>query len=153
MPKYRRGLGLGIVSLTLKDLLAVAQPIVIKIGIDSLMRGFAVRTVLIMAAVLIGLSATKGFFQYWMRIILIGISRDIEFDLRNGIFDRLAGLSQDFYSRFRTGDIMARSTNDLNAVRMMLGPGVMYCSETLLMLLLAVAVMFRSDARLTLMAL
>src|SRR5947209_2467133 len=153
MRKYRGGLALGILSLTMKDLLAVAQPIVIKVGIDSLMGGFALRTILLMAAVLIGLSAVKGFFQYWMRIILIGISRDIEFDLRNDLFSRLARLSQDFYSRFRTGDIMARSTNDVNAVRMMLGPGLMYCSETLLMLIFAVAVMLHSDVRLTAMAL
>ena len=76
------------------------------------------------------LSAIKGLFQYWMRVILIGISRDIEYDLRNDLFAQLVGLSPDFYARTRTGDIMARATNDLNAVRMMLGPGMMYWAET-----------------------
>jgi len=151
--RYRKGLALGIAALLLKDLLAAAQPIVLKIGVDSLTRGFQLRVVVQMAAVLIALSLVKGLFQYWMRVIIIGISRDIEYDLRNDLFAHLVKLSQDFYSRYRTGDIMARSTNDLNAVRMMLGPGVMYCSETLLMLVLAVAVMLRTDARLTLMAL
>ncbi len=151
--RYRRGLTLGILSLTFKDLLAAAQPIVIKLGIDSMMRGFAIRTVLILAAALIALSLVKGVFQYWMRVIIIGISRDIEYDLRNDLFGSLVRLSQDFYSRYRTGDIMARSTNDLNAVRMMLGPGVMYCSETMLMLVLSVAVMLHSDPRLTAVAL
>lgn len=151
--RYRKGLAAGIASLVMKDLLAAAQPIVIKDGVDSLMRGFQLRIVLDMAAVLAGLSVAKGLFQYWMRVIIIGISRDIEYDLRNDLFSRLVKLGQDFYARYRTGDIMARSTNDLNAVRMMLGPGVMYCSETLLMLILAVAVMLHFDARLTVVAL
>ena len=74
-------------------------------------------------------------------MILIGISRDIEYDLRNDLFRHLVRLSPDFYGRTRTGDIMARATNDLNAVRMMLGPGVMYCFETGLTFVLAIAIM------------
>src|SRR5262249_46737241 len=87
-----------------------------------------------------------------MRVVLIGISRDIEFDLRNDLFGHLVELSADFYARHRTGDIMARATNDLNAVRMMLGPGVMYWTETSLTFVLAIAVMASSDWRLTLLA-
>lgn len=153
MRRYRGGLSVGIGALVMKDLLAAAQPIVIGRGVDSLTHGFQLRIVMQLAGALIGLSLLKGVFQYWMRVIIIGISRDIEFDLRNDLFASLVRLSQDFFSRFRTGDIMARSTNDLNAVRMMLGPGVMYCSETTLMLVLAVAVMLHTDARLTLLAL
>src|SRR5581483_6916242 len=151
--RYRGGLALGIGSLLMKDLLAVAQPLVIKNGIDSLMRGFQVRIVMELAGLLIGLSLLKGLFQYWMRVIIIGISRDMEFDLRNDLFAHLVNLSQDFYTRYRTGDIMARSTNDLNAVRTMLGPGIMYWTETSVMLVLAVAVMIRADWQLTLIAL
>ncbi len=153
LQRYRKGLSLGIASLLMKDAFAAAQPIVIKYGVDSLTRGFVLRIVLQLAGLLIGLSLVKGLFQYWMRVIIIGISRDIEFDLRNDLFSHLVELSQDFYSRYRTGDIMARSTNDLNAVRMMLGPGVMYCTETTVMLVLSVAVMLHTDARLTLIAL
>jgi ATP-binding cassette subfamily B protein len=151
--RYRRGLILGIASLVMKDLLAVALPVVIKQGVDSLKAGFQLRIVLELAALLIGLALVKGFFQYWMRVIIIGISRDIEFDLRNDVFRHLVTLSQDFYARYRTGDIMARSTNDLNAVRMMLGPGIMYWTETSITLLLSMAVMLHTDARLTLMSL
>ncbi len=151
--RYRGGLALGIGALLMKDALAVALPLVIKTGVDSLTQGFQVRAVIQMAALLIGLSLVKGLFQYWMRVILIGISRDIEYDLRNDLFGHLVELSQDFYARYRTGDIMARSTNDLNAVRMMLGPGIMYWSETTVMLVLAVAVMARADLHLTLIAL
>ena len=128
--RYRKGLALGIGALLMKDALLAALPLVIKHGIDSLMAGFRLSLVLQFAGLLIGLSAIKGVFQYWMRVIIIGISRDIEFDLRNDLFHHLVALSQDFYGRYRTGDIMARSTNDLNAVRMMLGPGIMYWTET-----------------------
>jgi len=151
--RYRGGLALGILSLLLKDAFAAALPIVIKDGIDSLTRGFRIEIILQLAGLLIGLSLVKGLFQYWMRVILIGISRDIEYDLRNDLFAHLISLSQDFYAKYRTGDIMSRCTNDLNAVRMMLGPGVMYCSETLVMLILAIGVMVHTDARLTVFSL
>jgi ATP-binding cassette subfamily B protein len=151
--RYRKGLALGIGALLMKDALLAALPLVIKHGIDSLMSGFRLSLVLQFAGLLIGLSALKGLFQYWMRVIIIGISRDIEFDLRNDLFHHLVALSQDFYGRYRTGDIMARSTNDLNAVRMMLGPGIMYWTETSVTLILSVAVMLHTDVHLTLMAL
>ena len=151
--RYRRGMALGMGCLIIKDALAAVSPLVIKWGVDSLTHGFSVVVVLELAGVLVALSAIKGVFQYWMRVIIIGISRDIEFDLRNDLFKRLVLLSQDFYARYRTGDIMARSTNDLNAVRMMLGPGVMYWTETSITLLLSAVIMLKTDARLTLMAL
>src|SRR5205807_8364250 len=100
---------------------------------------------------LVGLSLIKGLFQYWMRVILIGISRDVEFDLRNDLFSHLITLSSDFYAKYRTGDIMARSTNDLNAVRMMLGPGIMYWTETMLTSILSIAVMLSVNWLLTLL--
>jgi ATP-binding cassette, subfamily B, multidrug efflux pump len=151
--RYRKGLALGIGALLIKDALLAALPLVIKNGIDSLMAGFRLSLVLEFAGLLIGLSALKGLFQYWMRVIIIGVSRDMEFDLRNDLFHHLVALSQDFYGRYRTGDIMARSTNDLNAVRMMLGPGIMYWTETSVMFILSVAVMLHTNVRLTLMAL
>lgn len=151
--RYRHGLSLGVGALLAKDLLAVSLPVVIEHGVDSLMHGFQLRILFELAGLLIALSLLKGVFQYWMRVIIIGISRDMEFDIRNDLFHHLTELSQDFYGRYRTGDIMARSTNDLNAVRMMLGPGIMYTAETSLMLVFSVAVMLHTDLKLTLMAL
>lgn len=151
--RYRRGIALGMGSLLANDLLKAALPLAIRSGIDSLMRGFRLSLVFEFAALVVLLSLIKGVFQYWMRVILIGISRDIEFDLRNDLFSHLVTLSQDFYARFRTGDIMARATNDLNAVRMMLGPGIMYFTETFFTALFLIAVMARTDWRLTLLCL
>lgn len=153
LKRYRGRMSLGIAALVAKDLAAVMQPFVIGQGIDSLMRGFQMETVLWFAFALMVLSAVKGLFQYWMRVILIGVSRDIEYDLRNDLFDRLVRLSSDFYAKYRTGDIMARATNDLNAVRMMLGPGVMYWTETSITLALSVGVMAYIDWPLTVVAL
>ena len=124
--RYRRGLSVGLGALILKDAMAAMMPIILKYGVDTLTEGFRLVFILELAGLLIGVSLIKGIFQYWMRVIIIGISRDIEYDVRNDLFRKLVSLSQDFYARYRTGDIMARATNDLNAVRMMLGPGVMY---------------------------
>ncbi|MCS7315752.1 MAG: ABC transporter ATP-binding protein [Bryobacterales bacterium] len=150
---YRRGLVLGFGALAAKDLLAAALPVVIKWGVDTIGSRFQLVTLLWFCALLVALAAIKGVFQYWMRVILIGISRDIEYDLRNDLFAHLLRLSPDFYARTRTGDVMARATNDLNAVRMMLGPGVMYWFETSLTFALAVVVMAYVDWRLTVLAL
>jgi ATP-binding cassette subfamily B multidrug efflux pump len=121
--------------------------------VDSLTSGFKIQIVFEIAAIVVALSLIKGMFQYWMRVILIGISRDIEFDIRNQLFSHLVKLSSDFYARYRTGDIMARATNDLNAVRMMLGPGVMYWTETMFTAVLSIAVMLSVDWKLTLVCL
>ena len=76
-------------------------------------------------------AAVRGIFLFLTRWIVIGISRDIEFDLRNDLFAHLETLSYSYYQRTRTGDIMARVTNDLNAVRMLLGPAIMYSANTI----------------------
>ncbi len=147
--RYRWGMALGGFCLVCKDLAQAVQPLMIRSAVDSFRNGDAfVRY----ALYLVGLAILKGFFQYWMRVIIIGISRDTEFDLRNDLFAHLVKLSPDFYARTRTGDIMARATNDLNAVRMMLGPGVMYWFETSLTFVLAIAIMMRVDWRMALFA-
>src|SRR5271169_4427028 len=150
--KYRRDMALGMGALLLTDIMKAALPLAIRSGIDSLMEGFRLSLVFEFAALIVLISIVRGLFQYWMRVILIGLSRDIEFDLRNDLFSHIITLSQDFYAKYRTGDIMARATNDLNAVRMMLGPGIMYWTETSLTFFLAVAIMASSDWRLTLLA-
>jgi ATP-binding cassette subfamily B protein len=146
-------MALGMGSLILKDVVSASLPLVIRGGVDSLTSGFKLQLVFEFAAALVALSVVKGMFQYWMRVILIGTSRDIEYDLRNQLFSHLMTLSSDFYARYRTGDIMARSTNDLNAVRMMLGPGIMYWTETMFTAFLSVAVMLSVDWKLTLVCL
>jgi ATP-binding cassette subfamily B multidrug efflux pump len=153
--RYRRGLAAGIACLILKDLAQVSQPFVIGRAVDSLSgaaTGKAPTIFLRYVAYLLIFALLKGVFQFGMRVILIGMSRDVEYDLRNDLFGHLASLAPDYYGRTRTGDIMARATNDLNAVRMMLGPGLMYWGETSLTFVLAMTVMLRVDWRLALYA-
>jgi ATP-binding cassette, subfamily B, multidrug efflux pump len=157
--RYRRGMALGGLCLVLKDVAQSVQPLMIRGAVDSFGVAGAsggapggASVFVRFAAYLVGLAVLKGIFQYWMRVIIIGISRDIEFDLRNDLFAHLIRLAPEYYARTRTGDIMARATNDLNAVRMMLGPGVMYWFETSLTFLLAIAIMVTVDWRLALFA-
>src|SRR5437899_7910016 len=110
----------------------------------------SVRTLVIYCLAAVVIVALKGLFSFWTRWILIGLSRDIEFDLRNDLFDRLLLMEPEFYVRNRTGELMSRATNDLNAVRMVLGPGIMYSATTLVTMVLAVLLMFRLSPSLTL---
>jgi ATP-binding cassette subfamily B protein len=93
--------------------------------------------------VLVCVMFVKGFFSFWTRWILIGVSREIEYDLRNDMLERLVAMEPEFYVRNRTGDLMSRATNDLNAVRMVLGPGIMYSATTVVTMLPAVYFMFK----------
>jgi ATP-binding cassette subfamily B protein len=149
--RYRASWALGMSCLVLKNLAQAAQPLMIRGAIDSLGAPGA-RLFLRYAVYLLALACVKGVFQYWMRVILIGISRDVEYDMRNELFRHLVTLAPDYYARTRTGDIMARATNDLNAVRMMLGPGVMYWCETALTFALSIFIMVRTDWRLAALA-
>jgi ATP-binding cassette subfamily B protein len=151
--RYRRQYLFGFGALAAKDILGAAIPLTLRAAVDSLTADRSLRLLFEFCGLLAGISIAKGIFQYWMRVILIGISRDIEYDLRNDLFSRLVTLDAGFYSRMRTGDILARATNDMNAVRMMLGPGVMYWFETSLTLVLSVSVMLWVDWPLTLVAL
>ncbi|MBL8295679.1 MAG: ABC transporter ATP-binding protein [Bryobacterales bacterium] len=150
---YRRAMGMGMGALVIKDVLAAMMPLMIKAGVDSLTQGGGIRRLVWFSTALIVVTALKGLFQYWMRVILIGASRDIEYELRNRLFSRLVDLDSAFYHRTRTGDVMARATNDMDAVRMMLGPGIMYWTETTLTFIFAVSVMAWVDWQLTLVAL
>jgi ATP-binding cassette, subfamily B, multidrug efflux pump len=100
--------------------------------------------------ILIGVMLVKGFLSFWTRWILIGVSREIEYDLRNDMLARLVELEPEFYVRNRTGDLMSRATNDLNAVRMVLGPGIMYSATTIVTMIVAVFFMVQLSASLTL---
>ncbi len=106
----------------------------------------------ILALLLLGVAAVSGTFLYLMRQIIIGASREIEFDIRNDLFQHLESQPQSFFQRHRTGDIMARSTNDLNAVRQLLGPAIMYSANTVVFTAFALPFMLHISLRLTLFA-
>jgi ATP-binding cassette subfamily B protein len=128
----------------------VLVPPIIGRAIDDMRRaGISLHKIGMLALLLLLVSATKAIFQFLIRWGLIGISREIEFDLRNDLFKHLEGLSHSFYQRTRTGDIMAKATNDLNAVRMLLGPGFMYTANTIVFTAFALGFMLHISYRLT----
>ena len=153
MRRYRLALVLGLIALVLKDLAGAIIPLILRKGVDTVTRGETLTTLWWVCGAILAAALVKGVFMYWMRVILVGLSRDVEYDIRNDLFAKLATLGHDYYGRSRTGDLMARATNDLNAVRMMLGPAMMYWAETSLTFVLAVGIMGAVDWRLTLWAL
>jgi len=107
------------------------------------------RTLAVFCSALVIVCAIQGVFSYWTRQILIGLSRDIEYDLRNDLLSKLVQMEPEFYVRNRTGELMSRCTNDLNSVRMVLGPGIMYSANTIATMVLAVVLMFWISATLS----
>jgi ATP-binding cassette subfamily B protein len=137
----------------LSNLIWIFFPQIIRIAIDDLNQGVTERKIWLYAGLLVAVSLAKGVFLYLTRWIIIGLSRDIEFDLRNDLFLQLEKQPAAWYQQHRTGDIMARMTNDLNAVRMLLGPAIMYSANTLLFSLGALYFLLRISPFLTLVAL
>jgi ATP-binding cassette subfamily B multidrug efflux pump len=155
--KYRLTLFWGAITVLFNNGLGVLSPQVIQRAVDDLNRSFhdhgvAQHKILIYALLLVGLAMTKGIFQFLTRWLVIGVSREIEYDLRNDIFRHLESLSYSHYQKNRTGDIMARATNDLNAVRMLLGPAIMYSANTLVFTAAALIFMWHISPKLTLYA-
>src|ERR1700727_1087761 len=150
--RYRWGYVLGTVCVLLTNGIWILFPLVIGRAADDLHQGVTRHKLLVYAGPLLPLGVTKGIFQFPTRWIVIGVSRDIEFDLRNDVFAHLEKLSYSYYQRHRTGDIMARATNDLNAVRMLLGPAIMYSANTIVYTAAALPFMYRISPRLTFFA-
>ncbi len=154
MRRYRWSYLWGSLSVIATNAVSVQFPRVVGKAIDYLKENGATRQrVLLYAGILVAIYIFKGIFLYAQRWILIGISREIEFDLRNDLFVHLERQDSGFYQRYRTGDIMARLTNDLNAVRMLLGPAIMYSANTLMFAVGAVFYLLRVNPYLTLVAL
>ena len=153
LARYKGRFVTGFVCLLISQTVGVMVPLIIKAGIDDLMRGVALRRLLLVVGLLTAVAAVKAVFQFWMRWILIGISRDAEYDLRNDLFRHLLRLSARYYTEHRTGDLMSKLTNDLNAVRNMIGPGIMYSANTVVVGIATISLMLHLDWRLTLMVL
>jgi ATP-binding cassette, subfamily B, multidrug efflux pump len=152
MKKYRRGYALGTLCVLLHNGIWILFAQVIRGAINDLQHGVTLHKLAVYSLELIAVACSKGVFQFLTRWVVIGISREIEFDLRNDMFAHLEKLSYSYYQRTRTGDIMARATNDLNAVRMLLGPAIMYSANTIVFTAGALFFMLNISPRLTLYA-
>src|ERR1700674_2328516 len=150
LKRYRWPYLAGTLCVFLTNGIWILFPLVLGKAADDLHEGVTRHKLLVYAGTLLAIATTKGIFQFLTRWIVIGVSRDIEFDLRNDLFQRLEGLSYSYYQRHRTGDIMARATNDLNAARMLLGPAIMYSANTIVYTAGALAFMLAISPKLTL---
>ena len=150
--KYRTGLLLGAVCVLFNNGIWILFPQVIRRAVDSLNQGVTLEKLKLYALLILAVACAKGIFQFLTRWVVIGISRDIELDLRNDFFEHLERLSYSYYQRTRTGDIMARATNDLNAVRQLLGPAIMYSANTIVFTAGALAFMLAISPKLTMYA-
>jgi ATP-binding cassette, subfamily B, multidrug efflux pump len=150
LKRYRWGYAGGMVCVFLTNGIQVLGPKVLGTASDALLHGITRPKLLFFAGLLLAIAVAKGIFQFLTRWIMIGISRDIEFDVRNDLFEKLESLSYSYYQRHRTGDIMARATNDLSAIRNLLGPAIMYSANTVVLMAGALAFMISISPRLTL---
>jgi ATP-binding cassette subfamily B protein len=150
---YRRDFLLGLTCVVGTTGIALTAPWVLKHAVDDLTAGVTRGKLALYGSGLLAIGLVGGVFRFLMRRILVGVSRQIEYDMRNDFFAQLERMPAAYFQARRTGDFMSRATNDLNAVRQMVGPAVMYSANTLLGFVVALAVMISIDARLTLFSL
>src|SRR6266436_3120765 len=153
LKKYRNAYIWGSLCILLMNATWVLFPLVIGRAIDDLRTsGISVHKIGTYTLLILAVAGVKAIFQFLTRWIVIGVSREIEFDLRNDLFRHLESLSYSFYQRTRTGDIMAKATNDLSAVRQLLGPAIMYSANTIVFTAGALVFMLSISPHLTLYA-
>ena len=153
LSKHRQSFLLGFACVVVTNVLTLAGPWLIKYAIDDLQSSLTLGKVREYAAALLVLAVFAGFFRFLMRRIIIGASRDFEYDLRNDFFASLQRMHLGYFQHTRTGDLMSRATNDLSAVRMMIGPAVMYASSTGLTFIVGIVLMVSINPWLTALAL
>ena len=152
LQKYRGRVALGVLFIFATNVFSLSAPRVLRVAIDSLQQSLTSARLLYFAGLILLVSFSEGFFRFWMRQTIIVVSRLIEYDLRNDFFAHLQRMSRSFYNRHSTGDLMARATNDLNSVRTVLGPGIMYASNTIVLGLGAFLFMLSMNVKMTLIA-
>lgn len=156
--RYKRTLLWGILTVVGSNIFTVVQPMFLGFAIDELKTGIESHALIAgellrWAVIIVGFSAVAGIFTFLTRQTIIVVSRLIEFDLRNDFLAHLQRLSYSYYQNTPTGDLMAHATNDIAAVRNVVGPGVMYPTDTLMTFVMVLALMLAKDWQLTLLAL
>ena len=151
--RYRQRFGWGLCCLVLTTSFSLLGPWVLRFAIDDLTADVTRGKLGLYAATLLGLAVIGAVFRFLMRRLLVGASRGIEYDLRNAFFAHVQRLPLRYFQTHRTGDLMSRATNDLNAVRMMVGPAIMYAANTGMVFVVAVSWMLSIDPWLTVVAL
>ena len=150
--RYKRTVIVGTVCVLMTNVVRLTAPVVLRHAVDDLASQISHSKLLEYAGLIVAIALTQGVFLFAQRRLLINMSRDIEYDLRNDFYEHLQKLPFEFYQTHRTGDLMARATNDLSAVRMIVGPALMYSMNTVFAMALIVPLMGSVSWRLTLLA-
>jgi len=147
---YRKKLLIGFFCIAGTNLFGVLSPLVLKYGIQDLQAGVTVEKIFQYSAYIVVIAVVAGIFRYLMRRIIISVSRWVEFDLRNQYYGHLQTLSASFFDKQQTGDLMTRATSDIEAVRMIVGPAIMYSLDTIITFTFSVSLMIVLSVPLTL---
>ena len=150
--RHKSAMVIGILCLLMTNIFGTIKPMILKFAIDELERELVWDRILYLALAIVILAIIQGVFRFLQRRILIGASRKAEFHLRNDFVAHLQKLSQSYYDKNTTGDIMARASSDIDAVRMAYGPGVMYTIDTVVVSVFAITMMLTISWKMTLMA-
>ncbi len=150
---YKKSLITGIFCILASVMIGLLVPLIVGHAIDELRKDLTWWKLTRYALATFGLSLVSGIFLFLQRRILIGMSRDVEYDLRQDFYAHLVDQPLSFYQNNRTGDLMARATNDLAAVRQLAGPMIMYTLQTVFIVVFVLPLMFRISVRLTLLLL
>ena len=152
LKRYWKNLAWGGLAVIAYNVVRIILPLIVGHAIDDMKHGVTPQLIAHHALRLLLVAALSAIFLYITRQVIIGASREIEYDLRNDLFANLERQAMSFYHTHRTGDIMARTTNDLNAVRQLLGPAIMYSANCLVFTAAALPFMIHISPKLTLWA-
>lgn len=151
--KYKTKLFLGMIFIFISNLGAIYIPLLLKDSIDSLSKTINYQKILNYSVLILAAAIVSGFFRYLIRQTIIVVSREIEYDMRQDFWQHIQFLPVRYFQNTSTGNIMAHATNDLNAVRMFIGPAVMYSADTIIRLMFVVGIMLSLSVSLTLYSL
>ncbi|MBN8707714.1 MAG: ABC transporter ATP-binding protein [Bacteroidetes bacterium] len=151
--RYRKKLLLGLFFVLLTNLFNVLGPVYVSQAIDSLKSSFSSSGLVYFGLLIVAFAIGRGIFLFLVRQTIIVVSREAEYDIRNDLYTHIQSLSMSYFKTHSTGDILAKNTNDINAVRSYLGPGIMYSANTLVSFLFIIPTMFFVNWKLTLIAL
>jgi ATP-binding cassette subfamily B protein len=153
LARYRARIGIGLVCLFATASLAMAVPYLVKEAVDAYAGGEGAGAVARYALAMAAIAVVQALVRTFSRFVIFNVGRDVEYDLRNDLFDRLVRLPPRFYQRRSTGDLMSRLVNDITAVRLLLGPGILNIVNTTMYYAYGVALMCTLDVALTFWAL
>jgi ATP-binding cassette subfamily B multidrug efflux pump len=150
---HKPALTLGALCVAASAAFSLMKPLIVGNAVNELAKAVTRGALIRYGLLLVGAAAFEGLFLFLQRRIIIGVSRHIEYEMRNDFYDHLQSLPVAYYQEQRTGDLISRATNDLSAVRMLIGPAVMHALSSLIVVIGAFVMMLRISRDMALLSL